>query len=116
MNQCSVSSYDLVNIQLNLIYNAGGIVPNYILGSVDYLADLGLNVKIENLAWDVFINRLSVTKDYDLAFLGFSGGGYSPDMRDIYTENGSLNIFGLDNSIPYIQTSEDMQNEALGFF
>jgi len=69
-----------------------------------------VQVKVEE--WTVFIGCLLQTHDYDMVIIGFSGGS-SPDMRDIYTEDGSLNMFGLDTEMPYGNLSETMQEEGL---
>ncbi|MHA1691690.1 MAG: hypothetical protein ACTSU7_08630 [Candidatus Heimdallarchaeaceae archaeon] len=54
-----------------------------------------------------FINRL-FDRDFDLAVVGMSGSTDNPDVSAIYTENGSMNIFGINTSIPYCNESENM--------
>lgn len=60
-----------------------------------------------------FITRL-LDRDFDLAIVGISAGqSDDPDVSDIYTENGSLNIFGINTSIPYCNESENMLADGI---
>lgn len=54
-----------------------------------------------------------LTRDFDIGVVGLSGGGASPDMYDIYGEDGSLNIFGMDTEMPYGNDSENMMIEGV---
>ncbi len=101
-----------INQQLaHLVFktSGGGVRPDYGLYIASYLNDIGIDVQVKVEEWPVFINTILVTHDFDLGFIGLSGGGASPDMRDIYTEDGSLNIFQLGPEIPYNDQSEQMQ-------
>ncbi|MHA1202316.1 MAG: hypothetical protein ACTSQ4_07325 [Candidatus Heimdallarchaeaceae archaeon] len=94
-----------------------------ILVSSDTNRDIALNIKenLQNISITVildyeasfvdFITRL-IDRDFDLAIVGMSGGD-DPDVSAIYAENGSLNIFGINTSIPYCNESENMLTDGI---
>jgi len=96
----------------NLVFktNGGGVRPDYGLFIAQYLRDLGIEVEVKIEEWSVFVGTLILTHDYDIGMVSLSGGGASPDMRDIYTEDGSLNCYQLGPDIPYGNLSEEMQD------
>ena len=99
--------------ELTLKTYAGGRWVDYNILLAQYLEDIGIKVHLKTMEWNVFIGALVSTSDFDLACVGIGGGGASPDQRSIFTEHGSLNIFGLDSSIPYQALSETMQNDGV---
>ena len=78
----------------NLVFktNGGGTRPDYGLYIAQYLRDIGIEVDVKVEEWSVFVGTLVVTHDYDMGIVGLTGGGHSPDMRSVYTTNGSLNM------------------------
>jgi len=111
----AVVGYNITEFRISLVLktNGGGTRPDICLYIASYLSEIGIDVEVKVEEWTIFIGTLLLIRDFDLAFVGLAGGGASPDMRDIYTEDGSLNIFGLDQDIPYCQLSEEMQNEGV---
>ena len=97
----------------NLVFktNGGGVRPDYGLFIAQYLRELGIDVKIKVEEWVVFLGTLFLTHNYDLGVIALVGGGI--DVRDVFTEDGSLNIFGLGNDIPYCNESQNMQVEGV---
>ncbi|MHA1302572.1 MAG: ABC transporter substrate-binding protein [Candidatus Heimdallarchaeaceae archaeon] len=93
--------------------NGGGFRPDYGLYVAQYLAELGIKVNVKVEEWIVFVGTLTVTYDFDLAFVGLVGGGADPDMTGVYNENGSLNMFGINTKMPYGQENEDMMKEGV---
>ncbi|MCE7743429.1 MAG: hypothetical protein GOP50_13340, partial [Candidatus Heimdallarchaeota archaeon] len=95
----------------NIVFktNGGGVRPDYGLYIAQYLRALGIEVEVKVEEWSVFIGTLLLTHDYDIGIVGLTGGGASPDMRDVYSENGSLNLFLVGPDIPYGLDSEEMQ-------
>jgi len=91
----------------------GGVRPDYGLYIAQYLRALGIEIEVKLEEWSIFIGTLLITHDYDLGIVGLSGGGFSPDMRDLYTEDGDLNMFLLGQDLPYGNQSEQMQNLAV---
>ncbi|MHA1398597.1 MAG: ABC transporter substrate-binding protein [Candidatus Heimdallarchaeaceae archaeon] len=91
----------------------GGTWGDLGLYIAQYLRDIGIEVEIKIEEWSVFVGSLILTHDYDIGIVGLSGGGASPDMRDVYTSTGSLNCFGLTQDMPYENESETMQNEGV---
>ncbi len=99
----------------NLVFKTygGGRWSDVSLYVAQYLRDIGIEIEIKMLEWSIFIGELVVSHDYDLGIVGIGGGGASPDMRDVYTTTGSLNLYGLDTVIPYGNLSETMQTEGI---
>ncbi|MHA1707932.1 MAG: ABC transporter substrate-binding protein [Candidatus Heimdallarchaeaceae archaeon] len=116
-----MSAYNASNISAeqqpiaNLVFktNGGGVRPDYGLYIAQYLRDIGIQVEVKVEEWSVFVGELILTHDFDIGVVGLSGGGASPDMRDVYTEDGSLNLFGLTKEMPYGNDSENMQDEGV---
>jgi len=115
-----MSAYNASNISAeqqpiaNLVFktNGGGVRPDYGLYIAQYLRDIGIQVEVKVEEWSVFVGELILTHDFDIGVVGLSGGGASPDMRDVYTEGGSLNLFGLTKDMPYGNDSENMQRRC----
>ncbi|MHA2358465.1 MAG: ABC transporter substrate-binding protein, partial [Candidatus Heimdallarchaeaceae archaeon] len=115
-----VSSYNTTNLQAieplaNLVFKTagGGSWGDYGLYAAQYLRDIGIELEIKVEEFSVLVGELVLTHDYDIAFVGLGGGGASPDMRDVFSEDGSLNAFGLTRDMPYGNLSENMQNEGV---
>ncbi len=113
--QSSTSVYGTSEFHVNLVMKVGGggVRPDYGLFIAQYLREIGIDVEIKVEEWTAFMGTILLTHDFDLVILGLSGGSSIPDMREVYTENGQLNLFGLNTTIPYCQESEDLQNQAL---
>ncbi len=96
----------------NLVFktNGGGTRPDYGLFIAQYLRDIGIYVEVKVQEWSVFVGELIATHDYDLGCVALTGGGATPEARSVYTEEGSLNLFQLDQLIPYGNESEQMQD------
>ncbi len=93
--------------------NGGGFRPDYGLYIAQYLAEIGIKVNVKVEEWIVFVGTLTVTYDFDLAFVGLTGGGADPDLTGVYNENGSLNMFGINTKMPYGQQNEDMLKQGV---
>ena len=111
-----VSAYNTNNTQgaatlANLVFKTagGGSWTDYGLFVAQYLRDIGVDIEVKVVEWSVFVGDLVSSYDFDMAFVGLIGGGATPDMRDVFTETGSLNAFGIKNDIPYCDVSEEMQ-------
>jgi ABC-type transport system substrate-binding protein len=114
MQICSSQNIDTEDTIAELVLktNGGGVRPDYALFISEYLRDLNIDVQVKVEEWLIFFGCLLQTHDYDMVIIGLSGGSLL-DMRDIYTEDGSLNMFGLDTEMPYGNLSETMQEEGL---
>jgi len=113
--QTSTYVYGTSEFHVNLVMKVGGggVRPNYGLYIAQYLREIGIDVEIRVEEWTVFVGTIIITHNFDLVILGLSGGSSIQDMREVYTENGKLNLFGLTTTIPYCQESEELQNQAL---
>ncbi len=87
----------------------GGVRPDYGLYIAMYLREIGIDVEVKVQEWSWPWDPWSLN-DWDLGIVGISGGGASPDMRELYTEDGTLNIFRLGPDLPYGNQSEQMQD------
>ncbi len=103
------SSEPFTNLVLKT--NGGGVRPDYGLFIAQDLREIGIEVEVRVVEWTQFYGMLLETHDYDMCIIGLTGGGNSPDMTNIYTEEGKMNIFNLDKNIPYGNISEIMQYE-----
>jgi ABC-type transport system substrate-binding protein len=107
--------------------NGAGVRPDLGLFIAQYLRDIGFDVEVKIQEWITFSGVLCCSSTFDLGILEFNAGYYafgnnrypryitgsSPDMRALYTENGSMNIFNLNNDIPYNNISEEMQQTGI---
>ncbi|MHA1419564.1 MAG: ABC transporter substrate-binding protein, partial [Candidatus Heimdallarchaeaceae archaeon] len=103
----------IIDITLVLKTSGGGVRPDYGLFIAQDLKVLGIKVEVKVEEWTVFIGTLLVTRDFDLGIVGLSGGGASPDMYDVYGEDGSLNMFGINTAMPYGYECENMMIEGV---
>jgi len=103
----------VIDVDIVFKTNGGGVRPDYGLYIAQYLSVIGINVQVIVEEWTAFIETLLVTRDFDIGIVGLSGGGASPDMRDVYGEDGSLNMFGIDTNMPYGNLSEQMQIDGI---
>ncbi|MCE7741205.1 MAG: hypothetical protein GOP50_01990, partial [Candidatus Heimdallarchaeota archaeon] len=87
----------------------GGVRPDYGLYIAQYLRSLGIEVEVKVDEWFPW-PYLIPYHDYDLGIMSISGGGLTPDMRELYTEDGDLNVFLLGTDMPYGNQSEVMQD------
>jgi ABC-type transport system substrate-binding protein len=87
-------------------------------GSSDYynyfkqhLARIGIQMTLNVVDWPTYIGELIFHRNFDVTYLGLSGGGLDPDMTGVYNENGSLNLFGYDTSMDWDEDLGTGKNE-----
>jgi ABC-type transport system substrate-binding protein len=83
---------------------------DYAVNIANYLRQIGVNVRIQVEECGFFDNLLVTSTNYDLAIIEIrqqKGYGTS-NIRTIFTEDGSLNVFGLETEFPYVNQSEQM--------
>ena len=107
-----VGELSATDLRFQLVFktHAGGVREDISSYIAEYLSEINIGLKIIIEEWIDFEYTMLETGDFDLAYATIGGGGASPDMRDAFTENGYLNMFGIDNSIPYCNESEEMQD------
>ncbi len=98
--------------QLVFKTNGGGVRPYYGLFIAQYLGNIGIDIEVKVEEWTVFVGTLLLTHDYDIGIVALVPDYLTPDMRHVYTTNGTLNMFDLGPDIPYNNESEAMQNSA----
>ncbi|RLI69747.1 MAG: hypothetical protein DRO63_00230 [Candidatus Gerdarchaeota archaeon] len=81
--------------------NQGGVRPDYGNFLKQHLARIGIDVNVVVQDWPTFVAELIVFRDFDICYVGLSGGGADPDFTGVYNENGSLNLFGYDTSMDW---------------
>ncbi|MHA1220837.1 MAG: hypothetical protein ACTSQB_03810, partial [Candidatus Heimdallarchaeota archaeon] len=81
--------------------NGGGVRPDYLNFLRQHLARIGINVDVVILDWPTFVGELLSYRDFDICYIGLSGGGTDPDFTGVYDENGSLNLFGYHTSMDW---------------
>lgn len=86
--------------------------------SLDYLnlvkqqlERIGINIEVIVVYYPSFLGELIAFRDFDIAYLGLTGGGYDPDFTGLYNENGSLNLFGYHTNMDYNETLGTGVNE-----
>lgn len=75
------------------------------------LARIAINLDVRVVDWSTYVGELFVYRNFDLTYLGLSGGGLDPDFTGVYNENGSLNIFGYDTSLDWDEEKGTGLNE-----
>lgn len=107
-----VGELSITDLRIPLVFktHSGGVRPDIGYYIAEQLSDINIGLEVIIEEWIVFEDTILVTNDFDLAYVTLSGGRASPDLRDIYTQDGRLNIFGLNKNIPYGNMSEEMQN------
>lgn len=89
------------NFTLSGLEHGGGVRPDYFNFFKQHLSRIGIQLDVRIVDFPTYVQELLYTRNFDITFLGLSGGGYDPDYTGIYNENGSLNIFGYDTSIDW---------------
>ncbi|NHJ49924.1 MAG: hypothetical protein FK733_19180 [Asgard group archaeon] len=91
----------------------GSYYPDYANYLKQQLAVIGINIDISLHDWPEFLDLLFVSRDFDVTSIGF--GGSKSDIDDLlqgaYTENGSLNLWGYDESMDWNTTLGTGLNE-----
>ena len=82
----------------------GGNIPDYMNLLKIQLAQIGINLDVIVQDWPTFAGEITTYHDYDLVYIGLSGGGKDPDFTGVYNENGSLNLFGYHTDMDYNET------------
>ncbi|MBK5113943.1 MAG: hypothetical protein JJE41_09955 [Candidatus Heimdallarchaeota archaeon] len=77
----------------------------------EQLARVGILMSIRNVDWHEYVGELIAFRNFDITYLGLSGGGVSPDFTGVYNENGSLNMFGYDTSMDWDEELGTGKNE-----
>ncbi len=86
---------------LEALEHGGGVKPDYFNMLNQQLNRIGINLNIRNVDWSTFVYEMLMGFNFDITFIGLTGGGGNPDFTGVYDENGSLNLFGYDTSMDW---------------
>ncbi|MFW9922069.1 MAG: ABC transporter substrate-binding protein [Candidatus Thorarchaeota archaeon] len=75
------------------------------------LKQIGIGLDIYELDWPTMVGQLIAFRDFDICYVGLTGGTKDPDFRGVYDESGSLNLFGYDTSMDWNDTLGTGVNE-----
>ena len=91
--------------------NGGGVRPDYGNFLRQHLARIGIDVEVVVQDWPTFVMELIAFRDFDICYVGLTGGGADPDFTGVYDENGSLNLFGYHTSMDWSEEKGTGMNE-----
>jgi len=77
----------------------------------EMLEEINIELETEWIMFNDFPSIILFNRNWDLIFSEIRGWR-APDLREYFTSNGQLNLFGLDDNIPYVSLSDTMQEEA----
>jgi len=81
-----------------------------------YLEEINIELEIKGRDWGIIVTPSPPPSAYmrnnDLGIFSYVNTE-GPDLRDLFTENGNLNMFGLNKKIPYYNESERIINQAV---
>ncbi len=77
----------------------------------EMLEEINIELETEWIIFNDFPSIILFNRNWDLIFSEIRGWR-APDLREYFTSNGQLNLFGLDDNIPYVSLSNNMQEEA----
>ncbi|MHA1185811.1 MAG: ABC transporter substrate-binding protein, partial [Candidatus Heimdallarchaeota archaeon] len=88
---------------------------DYMYALRDELAKIGIALDVQILVWSDFIMELMVYQDYDIFFVGLSGGSPDNDLPlDIYFDYSQINVaFGYDQGLDWNETYNEGLNQYL---
>jgi ABC-type transport system substrate-binding protein len=94
---------DAVDPFFTLVFktNGGGVRPDYGNFLRQHVARIGIDLNVIVQDWPTFVGELIAFRDFDICYVGLTGGGADPDFTGVYDENGSLNLFGYHTSMDY---------------
>ncbi|MHA1867945.1 MAG: ABC transporter substrate-binding protein [Candidatus Heimdallarchaeaceae archaeon] len=108
-NETSIQDYFF---ELDYQTKGGEFSTDYWLYCVQYLKEIGIKVNLKPAEFHIFFGTITETYDCDLAFTDLAG--YEDlNLKDVFGENGSHNMFGINTKIPYGAENEEMLNEGI---
>ena len=77
-----------------------GIRSDYLKYAQSDLAEIGINIELQNLSWTDFVNQLTALREYDLCYVGIAEIMLN-GIEGLYTEDGSLNLFNYEEMMDW---------------
>ncbi|MHA1367664.1 MAG: hypothetical protein ACTSP5_14810 [Candidatus Heimdallarchaeota archaeon] len=84
--------------------NEGGLRPSYLYELETQLADIGIDLDVIIQDWPTFVGELISYHNFDLCYVAITSNAKDIDMRGVYNQDGSLNLFGYDTTMDYSAT------------
>lgn len=84
--------------------NTDGNRPDYLNFLRQYLERIGINLRIINLEWPIFLNEVLLFHDYDVMFIGLAPLSDDPDMLYVFNDQNAYNTFGYDRTMDWNET------------
>ena len=81
--------------------HGGGVRPDYLNFLKQHCARIGINIDVIIQDYPTFIGELIAFRDYDICYFSFSDDGLDPDFSGLYSQSGSLNIWGYHADMDY---------------
>jgi len=91
--------------------STSGARADYLMLVKQQIARIGIDLDVIIQDWATFIGELIAFRNFDLVYMGFTGGGLDPDFTGVYNENGSLNLFGYHTDMDYDSALGTGKNE-----
>ncbi|NHK30249.1 MAG: hypothetical protein FK730_02780 [Asgard group archaeon] len=102
--------FTLVAIIADNVWN-DPVYLNYLYIIKHQLKRIGINLAIELLEWNDFLERLTITHDFDMVIFPFSHIPLEDYINVFFSENGSLNIFGYYIEMDFDENVDNGKNE-----
>ncbi|MHA1115161.1 MAG: ABC transporter substrate-binding protein [Candidatus Heimdallarchaeaceae archaeon] len=107
-NETSIQDYFF---ELDYQTNSREYSIDYWFYCVQYLKEIGIKLNLKPAEFHIFFGTITETYDCDLAFADLAG--YEDlDLKEVFGENGSRNMFGINTKIPYGAENEEMLEEG----
>jgi len=112
INYMQIEPIQASTVNFTLVAKTSGSVYNVDLLHLvaQKLQPLGIDLQIIYQDWPNFIEELLSFHDYDLVYLDMAVS-LNPDYSDIYSENGTSNLFGYDKEMDWNVELETGKNE-----
>ncbi|MHA1213080.1 MAG: ABC transporter substrate-binding protein, partial [Candidatus Heimdallarchaeota archaeon] len=91
--------------------NGGGTRPDHLNLLKQQLERININLDVVVLDWPTFVAELISYRNFDICYVGLSGSGKDPMFTNVYSENGSLNLFGYHTSMDWDEELGTGKNE-----
>lgn len=100
---------------LKVRLSSAGEALDYFYYIQEMLEEINIEIEVEWVLYDDFPSVILLNRNWDMLFTEIEERG-TPDLREYFSSTGKLNLFGLDESYPYVSLSDSMQEEAMTLY